>query len=309
MNDGNHSKDKYEGDNQLEARLKNVEETFIFDSDSGIYKPKRHQSEKEREAKQRGASWRSAFFVRTSSDGCLIAIGTFSAFVAFVTMFVVGIYTYYAKQQVEQMRIATKASQTSAIAAQRTVKNSEDFFLIEQRPYIVVQQNYPMFVDIPPTPKTPVRVNVQLQNIGKTSAIQVVTKVHFFPYRSKLLKNMTTAEGREERQKYISMLESKFTEMRIADEKEREKLKALAAISPGTDVPPNQIILTTPKEEYPMQPADTGLLISQELMFLVVGRASFTDSHGKIYVSEYCYQFFGPYPQIWHICDSHNRFQ
>jgi hypothetical protein len=225
-----------------------------------------------------------------------------------------GIYAYLTYLMYCETKKAADAARDSAVAAKSaadtadaTLKSSQGFFQIDQRPYIVVDENNPEFVDIPPSPKTPVMVNINLKNIGKTPAIQVVTQAHFFPVHQKLLTELSLEERKQESRKWVSLLESKFAQMRTIDEKTRKELKVLAVYSPGRDLPPGQRTLLTPEESFDMKETDIPLLISQRLEFVVIGYTSYVDSQGALYNTEYCYQFVGPYPKIWHICDSHNR--
>jgi hypothetical protein len=213
-------------------------------------------------------------------------------------------------EQVEQTQRGIIVSRGQLSAAVDALKASQQIFQIDQRPYLVVDENYPAFSDegIPGGDKKVV-INVQLKNIGKTPAIQVQSYVHLFSYRGKLLKDLTPEGKRESQREYIRMIEAKFAEMRTANERTREQVKQFARYSPGQDFAPTKTILLTPPEQPLILKTDLEPLRTGELALYVVGLNSYRDSYGNIYSTEFCYFFFGPYAKIWHICDSHNRNQ
>jgi hypothetical protein len=211
-----------------------------------------------------------------------------------------------AEKPTSDVHISAIAAKNAADTAAEALKSSETLAQADRRPYVVVEENYPAFVDAPST-KTPVKVNVTLKNIGKTSAIQIINQVHFYERHGKLLNDSTQEEISEARRQYISFMESQFSKMHQNDGRARKEMQALASLSPGRDLSPNQTMLLTPEEEFSLKDTDVPLVVSGETFFAVMGVASYIDSNGNPYTTEYCYQFFGPYPKIWHICDSHNK--
>ena len=282
-----------------EQYLRDADNRFSFDPESGIYRPKTDYKEAERKKLK-------ILSLSLFEWGTLI--------LSAATLFFLIKYTNYARLQwketqktaIEAGRSAN-AAETAADTAGDSLKTAKESFVIDQRPYVVVDEGNPQFVDIPPSPKKPVMVNIYLKNIGKSSAVQVLTQSHLFPVREKLITEVTPGERKQEVRKWISLMESKFAKMQSDDQAARIEVKALAVYSPGRDLPPSQRILLTPSESIEMKEADIASLISQRLVFVVIGYASYSDSQGTPYVTEYCYQFVGPYPTIWHICDSHNR--
>jgi len=139
MNSDIRSSDKHERD----AHLKEIEDTHFFDVDSGIYKPKSCRTEAGDKKQKRGANPSTPFFVNPATDGCFLTVATFSALVGFATFVVVGLYTYFAHGQWQEMiRAATAtekaatAAHSSAVTAENILKSSQQQFRTEQRPYI-----------------------------------------------------------------------------------------------------------------------------------------------------------------------------
>jgi hypothetical protein len=253
-----------------------------------------------------------------------------------------GVYAYYARQQfrimrgqLEQMKgstdqtnqliclyeqqlvelhnatvktgIAADAATQAANTARDTLKSSKTSFVIEQRPYIVVDEGSPTFIDHP-SPDQPTLIDVTLRNVGRTPAIQVITEASTFSFRGKLLAKLTTDEERNKAtEEYISMMESKFKVLRTDNGKVRKRINELRfrKLNPGQDVAPaktyfltgNPVIVS--KDDFP-------LLTTGEIELFIVGIASYNDSYKSSYTTEFCYYYAGTDSKTWHICDSHN---
>lgn len=193
-------------------------------------------------------------------------------------------------------------------AAVNALKSSQKTFQIDQRPYMVLEENFPAFdVEGLPVPGRKISVNVQIKNIGKTPAVQVRNYIRFFPRRDRLTTNMSPKEIRDSRAAYISEIESGFSKMNAQDEVFRKKAKQFANLSPGRDFAPTKGVLITSPEDFVMEANDGPLLQTGELALYVIGESLYSDSYGNPYRTEYCYFYFGPYPKIWHLCDSHNK--
>src|SRR5580700_5810222 len=99
MNGDIPSRNKHERD----AHLKEIEDTHFFDVDSGIYKPKSSSTETRDKKQKRGTNSSTPFFVNLGTDGCFLTVAVFSALTAFATFVVVGLYTYFAHGQWNEM--------------------------------------------------------------------------------------------------------------------------------------------------------------------------------------------------------------
>src|SRR5450631_872066 len=82
---------------------RNIDDTYVYDSASGLYKPQSHENEEERREKRRGRNSRLPFFANVRRDWLTI-------FFSAVTLVVVGAYTYYAKGQWHEMIRAANAA-------------------------------------------------------------------------------------------------------------------------------------------------------------------------------------------------------
>jgi hypothetical protein len=115
MNRYRYSSDKHKRNayqNECDEYLKDLGDTHFFDVNSQIYKPNSCKPVTQAKDKSAGASKSSPLFVEPAADGCMIALAAFSACVAFVTLLVVGIYTFASYGQWEQMRITTRELET-----------------------------------------------------------------------------------------------------------------------------------------------------------------------------------------------------
>ncbi|MGA3176613.1 MAG: hypothetical protein ABSE19_04620 [Candidatus Acidiferrum sp.] len=198
------------------------------------------------------------------------------------------------------------AAKSAADTADATLKSSEKSFIIDQRPYMVVVEGFPLFLGHPPTADQPIQVNVVLKNIGKTPAIQVATGIRLVPYRAKLLAKLSLEERRNARKEYISFIQGQFATLRIVDEKIRKEITDLKKLDAGQDVAPTKTYFLTTDQPVSISETEFPLLKTGEITLYIIGIASYTDSYGVTYKTEFCDFYFGADPTVWHICDSHN---
>jgi hypothetical protein len=97
---------------------RNIDDTYVYDSASGLYKPQSHENEEERREKRRGRNSRLPFFANVRRDWLTI-------FFSAVTLVVVGAYTYYAKGQWHEMIRAANAAKSAAETARLQLELSE----------------------------------------------------------------------------------------------------------------------------------------------------------------------------------------
>jgi hypothetical protein len=121
--------------NDPDLYLRQVDDTYIFDSGSGLYRPKAH-------TKAIGRDW-------------------VATIVSITTLFVVGLYTHYARLQWCEMQKATVAAQNSVVNADMNFKRGE-------RAWIVFDTDYSDKMQLTRSDK--ISVPIQLENIGKTPA-------------------------------------------------------------------------------------------------------------------------------------------
>ena len=231
-----------------------------------------------------------------------------------------GVQAYIYWQQWKSMQAQVEQTERSVVlgigqlsAAAAGLKNSQRFFQIEQRPYIVMDDGFPQFSQHGPNgpiPEQKVVVNVQLKNIGKTPAILVVSEIKLFPFRGKLLAGLTKKERREASEEYISILESNFAGLREKNDRARKEIAQLDRrnTSPGNDVAPQRTYFVSSQEDVAVSKDDFPLFHTGVLALYAIGTVTYSDPYGNpIYVTEYCASWWGDNPLVWHFCDSHNR--
>ncbi len=205
------------------------------------------------------------------------------------------------------VHISALAAKNAADTAAQALLSSQALAQADRRPYVVVEENSPQFDEVSPSFRRPIFVNINFKNIGKTPAINLISQEHFFPEHPKLLAELTLQQQKDESRRWVNMLEQKFSDMRTKDERLRIAFNSLVKFSAGRDLSPGQQMLVTPEESFDLKETDVPLLVSQRLELIAIGYISYTDTSGKIYSTDFCYQFVGPYWKIWHICDSHNK--
>ncbi len=209
------------------------------------------------------------------------------------------------KRAADAAHDSSVAAKSAADTADATLKSSEKSFIIDQRPYLVVVEGFPQFVR-PPVGDQPIQVNIVLKNIGKTPAIQVATGIRLSPYRPKLLAKLSLEERRKATREYISFIQREFATLRVVNEKMREEITDLKKLDAGQDVAPTKTYFLTTDQPVSISGAEFPLLKTGEITLYIIGIASYTDSYGVTYKTEFCGFYFGTDPTVWHICDSHN---
>jgi hypothetical protein len=159
-----------------ESHLRDIEDTYSFDADSGIYKPKGYESEKEKKRKARGAGPSTPFFINSGSDGCMVLFAAFSSIVAFFTLVIVGFYTYYAHGQWEQMIKAADAAKKSADQTERSVSNAALNFRIDERAWVGISH---FVIDKHADDWSNLNYTATFQNSGKTPAVKLSVRGDF----------------------------------------------------------------------------------------------------------------------------------
>jgi hypothetical protein len=301
-----HKKQK-QRDSQLDARVKNADELYVFDANSRIYQPKGTQSQERRNTDQRGKDWKSALRVYPAGDGCMLSLGAFGAAISFATLIVVALYTYYASGQWDEMRKAAMAAKKSAEIADATLKSTEKSFVVNQRPFLVLDEGSPNWVQgQEPKPDGKIAVHIQFRNIGRTAAIQEITNLDFFSRREEPKASGALAQKKAQTEA-IAFMTKKFAELRAADHITRKEIKGLLKYSAGQDVAPNRTYFTSTKQTVTIPGDQFPLLGTGDIALYLIGHVSYTDSFDQaIYQTEFCYYYFGSVLITWHLCDHHN---
>ena|ERR1700737_3272669 len=158
--------------------LRQVDDTYIFDCASGLYKPKTYRIEEEGREQQRGKKSKLPFFVDVRRDW-------FTVTISIATLIVISIYTYYAKGQWHEMINAASEAHKNAVAATdaatfagQQINLSRDALHVAERPWVVqTPANIPRLM-----PSASVRAYVQILNIGKSPSLdtRINVQVHLF---------------------------------------------------------------------------------------------------------------------------------
>jgi hypothetical protein len=146
-----------------------MHEQFVRDGQSGLYTPKTYSEGTNRIKPKPGDNRRLRLFTDPKRDWLSMLIG-------FLTLVVVGLYTYFASLQWKEMRKATDATEKAATAAAsasqtaaETLKSNQFQFRLEQRPYITIT----LVEQTTPLQEGASTVTMAFNNSGRTPAMQV----------------------------------------------------------------------------------------------------------------------------------------
>jgi hypothetical protein len=179
--------DKYNPDRYL----RNIDDSYVFDATTGLYKPKTYNEQTQSDNKKPGSHPRFRIFTDPKRDWVAITVGV-------LTLIVVGLYTHYARKQwqeahrtAEQAVISACAAKSAAETADATLKNSQAQWRIEERPYLfatpqggfnsTVKTGQTTIITTDPQGKIFADVTVSVTNSGRSPATDVaVTKTIYF---------------------------------------------------------------------------------------------------------------------------------
>ncbi len=217
-----------------------------------------------------------------------------------LTLVAVSFYACVAYHQLKEMQTAAEAAKEGADAAKDaartagdTLTSSKESFQAEQRPYLIADT--PQFLVGPPAPGE-TSANVAFRNVGKTPAMKIrmqIALLRFHPTKK-------TPAGIE---KVFAFMRSSFQSLtHKLDLSTTGKYADEARI----DVAPNDSRFSTAELEKPLLASEIPELRGGDLTLFYIGVIRYTDALNGSYETQFCYYYFGTYPTIWHICDSHN---
>ena len=153
--------------------LENVGRRFVFNPSSDLYTPQSYAAESQREHRRHGSSRNSPFFVDPATRWAPTWI---PVIISLVTLAVIAWYTYVTQGIWQNTQTGTIATVTSSWAARESaddatkmVADSDKYFHIEERPYVVVN----VLLDMPLIFDRESTVDVRMDNSGKTPALHV----------------------------------------------------------------------------------------------------------------------------------------
>jgi len=269
-----------------EQYLRDADNRYSFDPESGIYKPKPYDKEKKR----------AKFKILSLSPfqwGTLI--------LAALTLLFLVKYTNYARLQWKEAKrtsdqsvISANAAQSAAGTADTTLKSSQKSFEIDQRPYLVSQ--VPEFAELP-APNKEIYANETIKNIGRTPAIRRYTAMSL------------TRFDAGSKEKLIKFLGAGFNKLRTQNEASAKQMESYAATirEAEMDTAPQDSYFGTNQNSIKLSEDELrNLREGKGIALFYLGLINYRDSFGNSYETQFCYIYFGPYPKVWHICDSHN---
>jgi hypothetical protein len=159
--------------------LDSVENVYVLNESSGLYEPEPKHGEEKSKAKTAESNSKSPIFVNILRDWVAITIST-------LTLLLLGATIFYARRQwIEmnstfvEMQKQTGFAQTSAADATQNMKNTEEFFRMDERAWVEIEPVKPTIL-ISPVPifGTIYSYNLFPKNVGKTLARDVVMRIN-----------------------------------------------------------------------------------------------------------------------------------
>jgi hypothetical protein len=160
---------------------RNIDDTYIFDPSTGLYKREAIETEQERARKQAGTNRRTRFFIDPKTDWRPIII---TVTVSLLTVALLVATVHYARLQWKEMKRGADAAHDSAIAAQNAISQAHSQFQQDARPYIWLTNTgmgNPEYFWPENMPKADPKTHGQIiwtyhfTDYGKTPAYNVVT--------------------------------------------------------------------------------------------------------------------------------------
>src|SRR6266403_3858865 len=87
--------------------LRNIDDTYIFDADTGIYKPRAEETEQERKRQHPGSNPESRFFTNPRTDWRPVLVATCVSLLTIVLLFFT---VRYSRLQYREMRRSAEAA-------------------------------------------------------------------------------------------------------------------------------------------------------------------------------------------------------
>lgn len=143
--------------------LRQIDDTYVYDSASGLYKPKSADAEARSQDQQHGRSGSSPFFVNIRRDW--LAIG-----ISFLTLLAVAIYAYYAARQWTEMKKAAEAAKKSADIAACALESNTEALHLTERAWVGVER---VDGDIRLGADEPLNLKVTYINSGRAPALKL----------------------------------------------------------------------------------------------------------------------------------------
>jgi hypothetical protein len=290
-------KNRYKCKSADESR--NIDDTYIFDPGTGIYKPKTIETDQERTRKQAGTNRRSRFFTDPKTDWRPILIATF---VSLLTVALLVATVHYTRLQWLEMKKAATASKRSADDADKSLLKSEEFFKRDQRAYVYVRliaEKNNGFTEWPISVTAHIGVNFQAVNSGKTPA----NDTQHFGLVSFQESNKIEGESRA--------FEKASRDTRIL-RKNPLTVEGGAPVLPGVSIPNtfftiSTIVIGLPPLWTSDEISDIATSAPKRFVY-VAGTIEYRDVFNELHVTEYCARWSN-LNSNWEFCQTHNKIE
>lgn len=191
------------------------------------------------------------------------------------------------------------AAKSAADTADATLKNSQKFFEIDQRPYLVVDRKTPNTIGFltTPVPKIPIYADLAYKNIGRTPASNICSQTELHQWDASV---HTQAEFR-------SFIDATYAAMwRGCDAAQREA----GQLKIRRDLAPNDTEFTTTKQkDVVIRLKDWQKLEIGTIAIYLFSTIGYKDAFNNNYRTEFCAYYFGTNPSVWHKCDTRNSIE
>jgi len=147
-------------------QLRQVDDTYIYNSASGLYEPKTHARQDQVDRKIPGAFKKHPLFFSTNRDWIVVGVSVLGLLVSGLTIYLLFRTVHYTRLQWQEANRTANA----AICASRTAQES---LLTAQRQLVIDQRAWLKFSDDPATQflkGQPISIPIHVTNIGKTPA-------------------------------------------------------------------------------------------------------------------------------------------
>ncbi|MGA8620132.1 MAG: hypothetical protein WB660_16620 [Candidatus Sulfotelmatobacter sp.] len=162
--------------NQREAAnySRNIDDTYIFDSTTGIYKPKTAETGEQRNHHQAGTNRRTPFFTKPWTDWRPVIV---SVVISLGTLALLGFTVHYSRQQYQEMKRSADAAMNTVCEMRKQTANSITAMKLDERAWVGL--SYP---EIKPMQPDAIKLNGQtgsdlsipiFKNTGRTPARNV----------------------------------------------------------------------------------------------------------------------------------------
>lgn len=196
-----------------------------------------------------------------------------------------------------------EATKSTAETAHNTLINSQKTFEIDERPYLVPENNHPVFALHGLVPNEKLSVNVDFKNIGKTPALEEITDMHLVLYTDPV------HDTNEKRMIRFRAFHDKWFAKIRANVETAFKEHSEYPNGHGEDIAPGETFWASTNDSDLLSPDQVAQVKKDDepgsllLLFIV---ATYSDRFHNRYETDSCHLFWGTHPELWHKCQVYN---